>query len=220
MREYEVGIKNRLDLDGARLNTSAAVYYQNYSDVQKSTTVINNGSVATIITNTAVQHDYGGEIEANLAFDSGLSMNAYYSYARNKVVKGGTGAYPMQGVPRHQLGGAITYAASLKGFGDLSANVNGTYRSSVPLDEYDAIAVQKGYGLLNARLALSNISDTGLSLAVFANNLTNTYYMQGVISLVSNGPVINDINPGGGPGYSAATFGEPRTYGIEVAFRL
>lgn len=220
VREYEIGLKKRFDIGAARLTTSGAVYYQDYTDVQKSTTVISNGSVATIITNTAVQRNYGGEVEANLALPNGLSANAYYSYSNNEVVRGGNGAYPMQGVPRHQLGGGISYAATLDGIGELNVNVSAMYRSSVPLDEYDAIAVQKGYGLVNGRLSISDIGGSNFGLAVFANNITNTYYMQGVISLVSNGPVVNGINPGGGPGYAAAVFGEPRTYGVEASFRF
>lgn len=220
VQEYEIGLKNRFDLGGgARLSTSVALYYQVYSNVQKQNVVLNGSQIETLVNNVASQHDYGGEFEANLSLPNGLSANLFYSYIRNKVVKGDNGSYVMQGVPKHQLGGGVTYERQIEKLGNLTANVNASYRSSTPLDDYDAISIQKGYALVNARIGLSNILGTGAGIAAFANNITNHYYFIGGINLESNGPGSGGVSSGG-PGFSMESYGEPRTYGIEISYKF
>ena len=219
VREYEAGLKNSFDIGSGNLSTTIAVFYQNYSNVQKQNAVLINGQVSTIIQNTAKQRNYGGEFEASLRLDSGLSASAFYSYVKNEVVSGSNGSFPMQGIPTHQIGGALNYERET-GVGTFNANVNATYRSDVQLDEFDVLGLQKGYALVNARLGLSNIRGTGLGVALWGKNLTDHYYKVGVISLMSNGPVLNGLNPGGGVGYGAGILGEPRTYGVEVSYKF
>lgn len=221
VQEYEVGMKNTFLFGSARLNTSLALFFQDYKNVQKQNNVLLNssGTIGTIITNTAAQRNYGGEFEANLALANGLSFNAFYSYVGIDVTKGDNGSYAYQGVPKHQLGGGVTYQHDTA-IGELQANVNATYRSRTPLDEFDPISFQDGYALLNARIGLSNVAGTGLGVAVFGSNLTNTYYQIGGIYLMSGGPTANGVTPSGGPGFASAVYGEPRTYGIEVSFKF
>ncbi|MCP3733227.1 TonB-dependent receptor [Sphingomonas sp. MG17] len=219
VQEYEGGLKNVFRFGGGRLNTSIAVYYQNYTNVQKQNALVVNGQVATIISNTAKQRNYGGEFEASLSLSNGLGANFFYSYAKNEIVSGANGSFPQQGVPEHQVGGGLTYEQDV-GIGRLNANVNATYRSGVQLDEFDVEGFQKGYALVNARIAINDISGSGIGLALWGKNLTDEYYKQGVISLMSNGPILNGVNPGGAPGFSNAVFGEPRTYGVEASFKF
>jgi iron complex outermembrane receptor protein len=219
VQEYEAGLKNSFDIPGGRLSTSIAVFFQNYTNVQKQNAISIGGQVATIIKNTAKQHNYGGEFEATLRLDNGLSANIFYSYVKDKVISGSNGTFPMQGIPSHQLGGGLTCERET-GLGVVSANVNATYRSDVQLDEFDVLGLQKGYALVNARLGLDDINGTGIGVAVWGKNLTNHYYKTGVISLMSSGPILNGVNPGPGVGFGAGIFGEPRTYGVEVSFKF
>lgn len=220
VREYEVGLKNRFEMGTARLNTSFALFFQNYTNVQKQGTLTVGTQVESIVTNTTAQHDYGGELELNLVLPNGVSANAFYSYVDNKIIKGGNGSYPMWGIPHHQVGAGVTYAHDLSSIGTLNGNINATYRSSAPLDDFDAVSVQKGYALVNARIGVSDIAGTHLGAAIFANNITNKYYAIGGVSIESNGPVRGGINPGGGAGTATSAFGEPRTYGVELSFRF
>lgn len=221
VNEYEVGLKKTFRFDGgARLTTNGAVFFQNYKNVQKQNAILVDNNIQTIVTNTAAQHDYGGEFEANLNLPNGLGANLFYSYVNNDIVKGGNGSYSMQGVPKHQVGGGLNYAHELDGVGSLNGNINATYRSSTPLDEFDAIGIQKGYAIVNARLGVDRIAGSNFGAAVFMNNVTGAYYKQGGNYLISNGPVIGGVNPGGGPGFAASTFGEPRTYGVELSARF
>ena len=219
VREYEAGLKNSFNIGFARLSTNIALFYQDYSNVQKQNAVLVNGQVGTVIQNTAKQRNHGGEFEANLRLNNGLSANFFYSYVKNKIVSGSNGGFAMQGIPKHQLGGGASYEREI-GAGTINANVNATYRSDVQLDEFDVLGLQKGYALVNARLGLNDIGGTGIGFAIWGKNLTNHYYKVGVISLLSNGPVIGGVNPGGGVGYGAGIFGEPRTYGVEASFKF
>ncbi len=214
--EYEGGIKKNFFFGGARLSTSLAAFFQNYKNVQQQNALLIDGQVNTITTNIAKRHNYGGEFEANLTVPGGFSANLFYSFVDTKVIKGDNGSYPLQGVPKHQLGGGLTYAHELEGMGELAANVNATYRSKTPLDDFDAIGNQKGYALVNARVGLDRISGSPFGAALFVTNLTKAYYKQGGIYLLSNGPNA----PDGGPGYAASTFGEPRMYGVEASVKF
>ncbi|MDO7836350.1 TonB-dependent receptor [Sphingobium sp. HBC34] len=217
--EYEVGVKNNFHIGSARLNTSAALFYQDYKDVQKQNAILVQGQSVTVVTNTTAQENYGGEFEASLSFPGGLSLNAFYSLVKIKIKEGGAGSLPYQGIPKHQLGGGIAYSRDLD-FGVLNANLNGSYRSGAPLDEYDVVSYQKGYALFNARLGVDKVGGSGIGIAAFVRNITNRYYKIGSISLESNGPIINGVNPGGGVGFSSAVYGDPRTYGVEASFKF
>ncbi len=219
VQEYEVGAKNIFRLGAGRLTTNLAIFYQDYTDVQRQNVLIVNGQVATIVTNTAAQRNYGGEFEASLALNNGLSLDFNYAYVKNEIVKGDNGIFPQTGVPKHQLGGNVTYVRDV-GFGTLNANANVTYRSDVQLDEFDVAGLQKGYALVNARIGVNDIRGSGIGVALWGRNLTDHYYKVGVLSLISNGPIVNGVNPGGGPGFGSAILGEPRTYGVEVSVRF
>ncbi|KHK89132.1 hypothetical protein LK12_22510 [Novosphingobium malaysiense] len=219
VREYELGLKNKFFFGSARLDTNVALFYQDYSDVQKQVQQFLNGQVQTIITNTTAQENYGGEFEANLMFSNGLAFDLFYAYTGLNIKSGGNGGYLYQGISKHQVGGGVSYVHDYD-FGKLSMNVNGNYRSGLYLAVFDPASYQPGYALFNARLAVDNIGGSGFGVAAFVRNITDKYYQVGNIGLQSAGPVLNGVNPGGGVGYAAAVYGDPRTYGIEASFKF
>ena len=75
--EYELGLKTNSRLGGGRLRSSLALFYQDYKNVQKQNPVLVNGVVATIVTNTAAQENYGAEAEVGMNFDNGVYANLY-----------------------------------------------------------------------------------------------------------------------------------------------
>ncbi len=64
------------------------------------------------------------------------------------------------------------------------------------------------YHVINARLSWSNILQSGFSAALFGKNLADEEYFVGGMPL------------GASLGHNAAAVGEPRTYGVEVAYRF
>ena len=131
-----------------------------------------------------------------MSLPSGFNVNLFYSYVKNKIVRGSVGTFAQQGSPKHQLGGGITYNRDIPNLGELGGNINATYQSLVHLDEFDTLFDQKGYAIVNARIGISNIRGSGFGVAAFANNITNTYYKIGGISLVSGGPVSAGVGYG------------------------
>ena len=214
--EYEIGLKNQLEFESAALTTSAATFFQDYKNIQRQKTQVSNGTEGVITTNTAAQHDYGGELEATLGFRNGLSLNAFFSYVNNRVVVDYSGDNPMHGVPHVQVGGAINYLKNIVDIGNLNFNINAAYKSKTPLDNLDTQLDQNAYTLVNGRIDLSDIARSGFGVAIFVNNLTNVYYAIGSVGLVNNAP--HDTS--GGPGFGSFLFGPPRTYGFEVNYKF
>lgn len=218
--EYEVGMKNQFDFDGGSLRTSIAAFYQDYTNVQTQISLLVEGSVRTFIRNTAKQENYGGEIEAFLGFDNGLSASLGYSYVNVNYLEGNEGANENRNIPKHQVNGSLSYVRDIA-LGDLVFNVNASYQGDQFLDDYDAISFEEAYVLVNGRLGIANVNDTGFGIALFANNIFDEYYRSGAgISLISNGPVVNGVNPGGTVGYGGFNLGAPRTWGVEISYEF
>jgi iron complex outermembrane receptor protein len=63
--------------------------------------------------------------------------------------------------------------------------------------------IQKGYGLLNGRIAARVGSDT--EIAVWAKNIADKRYFTG------------GLNIAGSLGFADATVGNPRTFGVQIS---
>ena len=210
VQEYEVGLKTRSNLGGAVLTSGLAVFYQDYKNVQKQTSAIDSaGNVNTIITNTAKQRNYGGELELGLTAGA-LNVNAFYAYVGVDITEGRQpGEFELVGSPHHQLGANVSYDMPLAGdAGSFLLNANVSYRTSQYLDKNDVQSREPGYELVNLRAGWTGIMGTGLGAALFVNNLTKSYYRVGVIGIYNEA------------GYISSVYGEPRTYGLELSYKF
>jgi iron complex outermembrane receptor protein len=210
VQEYEIGLKNRADLGGATLRTNLAIFYQDYKNVQKQASAIDAaGNVNTIITNTARQKHFGGELEVTLS-SGPFDLTAFYSYVKVDISKGRqVGEFELVGAPHHQMGANLSYQLPLaETVGTASLNANLSYRTKQHLDKNDLLATESGYALLNLRANIDNIAGTGIGAALFMNNVTNEYYRIGVIGIYNEA------------GYISSVYGEPRTYGLEISYRF
>jgi iron complex outermembrane receptor protein len=214
VNEYEVGLKSSHRIGSGKLTTSTALFRQDGSDVQKQRATFVNGNVFTIVDNTAKQRNQGAEFEATLSFPH-WSLNAFYSYVdvdilKGRVTTGGVPEFEQRGSPKHQLGGTLTISPPIDPkIGELNLIANATYRSKIYLDDFEIQGLQPGYTLINLRAELNHIGGTGLSAAVFANNVTNKTYRIGVLGLIAEGL-----------GFQSSVYGEPRMYGVELGFKF
>ena len=215
--EYEIGLKNQFLLDAGSLRTSAAVYFQDSTDVQRQapTGIDTNGdgvadTVVTLIRNISAQETIGGELEANFAFDNGFSVGAWYSYVKVDVTEGlQAGEAEMRGIPENQAGLNLTYRRELSGEGTVYASGNFTYQSEVDLDDFDGeFAHEDAYTLAKFRLGVDGLNGTGFGAAFFINNAFDELYRVGVLGL------IREI------GFLSSVYGEPRNYGVEVSYKF
>jgi iron complex outermembrane recepter protein len=215
VNEIEIGLKTNSDIFGnGRLTTSTALFRQDGSDVQKQRATFVNGNVFTIVDNTAKQRNTGGEFEATLSIPS-FSLTGFYSYTKVKIRSGGAVSaigpeIDQRGTPKHQAGFTATVSPPIpQNLGKMNLIGNLTWRSKNYLDDFERDAVQPSYTLINLRAELNDIGGSGVSAAVFANNVTNKLYRIGVLGLVAEGL-----------GFSSSVYGEPRMYGLEIGYKF
>lgn len=210
--EYELGLKNKFNAGGGILTTSAALFYQDYRNVQVQDLSVNNrGLVVTVISNVNKQRILGGEMEANLRvgnFDAGIN----YSYVDVKVLETKpslANVFPQVGLPKHQVNANIGWHLPIgSGNGDLVASGTLSFKSSQHLDDKDVGADEPAYTLVNARLSWNDVLGSNFNAALFVNNLTKTFYRVGVVGIVAE------------TGIGASAYGAPRTYGLSLGYKF
>lgn len=211
---YELGLKSLLF--ESKLQFNAAVFYNDYTDLQ-----VNLLDQATSLNNIGNAGDAvleGAELEVLVSPIDALEFNFGYGYLETEYK---TYIDPISGAdlsknsfahaPRHSLNGYIRYVIpALQNLGELSARIDGSYRSEHALLSAPGNEVG-GYHLYNARLTLDNISgplDHQYRVALWGENLTDeTYYTSGYNLLDTFG-------------FRAVATSAPRSYGIDLELRF
>jgi len=209
--EYEIGLK--AELFDRMLQFNVAAFYDDYKDIQRSSSVATTSGPQTFVNNAAKGTIKGLEVEAlfrpiknfTLQATGGLTDAKYDEF----LTATGDRSDESFGIPKWTGALGATYVHPMD-FGDLTLHADATYRSQVDLVP-GAISQeqlsQDGYALVNARIAL-NIEDLGLELAVFGRNLTDKVYYEA-------GSHLEGIL-----GYNYKITGSPRTYGVSVKKRF
>ncbi len=213
---YEIGAKSEF-LDH-RLRLNAAAYHSQYSNIQRSVlTVTPSQQTITEIVNAAAATIDGVEAEVTARPIPPLTLSAnmaythprYTSYFSNGVDLSNI-MFQDQPLWQFNVGGTYVYPFVVAATeASLSGTVNFAYQSKVNFqpDEQtvysNGYAIQGGYGLLNARLAL-DIPRYGVTLEGWGKNLTNRKYLSGAVDVVAA--------LGVGVGYLS----DPRTFGFTL----
>ena len=211
LTSYEAGLKyaglNR------RLTLNAAVYHSIYKDFQAGVFVPT--LVTTNIINAGKAKFTGVEVDGAIRpVDSlTLSFGGGYIDARytDFVLPDGTDVTKTNVIPRvpkwNWQAGAV-HRADL-GFATLETSANYSWRSSQFTNIVaDPLAKLPSYGLLGARVALTDIAlgnGSTLELAAWGKNLADEEYLVSAINLAV---------------LTLAQFGEPRSVGVEARVRF
>jgi len=224
--DLEVGMKLDWNIGDARGRTNTALYGQRYNDIQRAQFLSTpTGSVVQQTNNIASAEIWGLELENMVKLTRQWQVNLTYSYIHPKYTKwpgdsnglapGGIPLIqsPYPGTPEHQGTFGVRYQTPLGNLGDLSALVEYYLQSSVELNDsalQDGFLIPKeqGYRNLNLRFDLSNIGGHPLDLGLFVRNATDDGHKLSVNSLYSSA------------GFISALYAEPRTYGIELRYRI
>jgi len=219
--DYELGLKS--SWFDRRMVLNVAAYYSDYSDIQRTAVVVlPNGSTGSETTNAAKAVIKGFEFEAMIRPGGGFQFGVNYSYTEPRYKKfleptATPGVFRDRSkevfeVPRHNIGVNTQVTADLGAGNQLTARVDGFYRSKVifgaisPLLVSEQILKQDGYFLMNGRIAYK-IDNSGVEVGVFARNLLAKKYYVGATSLRAVGT-------------SFRTPGEPRFIGADLMIRF
>ncbi len=226
--DIELGLKRDWNLEFAQLRTNVALYRNKYSNIQRSQTIFENNRFSAITVNAAKATLFGEELEAQLAFDGGVTLRlagahlkaTYDSFPysfRNAAgvlvpvdLKGNTVAQ----APKWTINAGADYRHDFEGYGTFNASTDYTYTSSINYSDFnsndntlsnnlDKSSIQKGYGIWSARIGLDKIRGGNVSVDAWVRNLTKKLYF---IGLANTGPF----------GISSGLPGAPRTFGVTV----
>lgn len=213
--DYEVGLKSYL-LD-RKVRFNLAIYQSNYTNIQRTVIVPDGQSGVTSIINNAGKARIRG-VEADLLVQpvDGLSLSfsaaytdpKYLQYLSNGVDLSGNS---FQAVAKWSWNAAASYAIPV-GENTLRPSVDYSYQSEVNFQSDSntntatvktaQYTTQKGYGLLNGRIAFE-FDQGSASVSIWGKNLTNKYYL------------INALDVAQSLGIVTQGIAAPRSYGVQ-----
>ena len=216
---YEVGFKGDFNLSTeVALRFNAAVYYQDYKNIQKSTNYCLPGvspcDLVARIQNAATARIDGFELESTLVLPAGFEVGSFYSYTEAKYKSwlgvNGLGqpedlsSSPFGYLPKSKVGVNVRYRYELPKDQALELQANVSYQSAEWLDDIAPAPglEQKGYALTNLR-ANWVLSPT-YTLSLWGKNVFDRHYF------VSGDNVYNSI------GFTTLYPGIPVTFGLEL----
>jgi len=235
---YEVGQKTDWDLlDWAAVRTNAAIYYQDFDDIQKTVAGTNaqTGAFETYTINAARAEIQGAEFEITVAPTENLSLNIAYAYVDPKYKKW---PRPVNGqdvdfsdapfvyIPKNSFTSAINYILPLdRSIGEVSLSGSVYWQDSMKsndgafnwptlgwseqnLQEALATVDVDDYTVANFRVDWRGVMGSEFEVAAFINNAFDEDYITGGLSVPDS------------LGYVAATYGPPRTYGASLRYNF
>jgi len=216
---YEIGLRS--DWFEKRLRVNATAFYSDYRDFQiilnRSYIDPNTGKVApfSFVGNMPKARITGGEFALTALPVSGLLLSAGVGIADGKyeeVLPGApvTTENEFVHTPKVTVTGVAEYSWFLPRSSQIVAHVDYVHHSTIQYDYSNSPLVEQvPYGLLNARLTFQ-MTNPGLSVALFGTNLTDTHYALGGI----------DDSPTGSLGEVVKLMGPPREWGVSVKYQF
>ncbi|GAB3312975.1 TonB-dependent receptor [Haliea atlantica] len=209
---YELGIKS--DWLDRRLRVNAATFFYDYTDLQ----IADFQSGSTVVTNAGQADLTGFEFEVTALPLPGLTVDLTYGYldydyneyfvTLDGVSVDVSDTARASNAPRHTARLMVNYDFEPTRFGALSASLESVYTDEYRFNprqfQHDSADSRN---LLNARLNLADIPVAAGSLraGLWGRNLTDKEYREYGIDFGAIGHAIN-------------TYGEPRSFGIDVMY--
>ena len=203
---YELGFKS--DLLDRKLRVNVALFNMDYTDIQVNVPDPQQPSVIDVI-NAGKARIRGAEVDITIRPSRDLSVAINYGYLDAKYTRILSGTiniaenYPYVSAPKHNLTTSIEYSFPRTPVGVFSAMIDYNFQDKQFSQANDRRYVITDYGLLNARLNLSQIplNFSDLKIGIWGKNITGKDYYVTHANLFAPG----------------ALYGEPRTYGLDVS---
>ncbi|ARS27253.1 TonB-dependent receptor [Sphingomonas sp. KC8] len=214
--EIEIGLKADWNI-GIPLRTNISAFLDKYKDIQiTSPAAIPGVGIISLVQNSAKATNKGVEFEGTIVPVEHLSISGFLSYldAHSDVTVPGTAAVKGRQTafqPKWKYGVSGRFDVPMDdAIGRLAVSADYSWQSRTNTNETNPtlITTYPSYGLLNARIELTDIAGKGVDFALFGSNLTQKTYILGGFPL------------GGALGYESSIYGEPRMYGASLKVRF
>jgi iron complex outermembrane recepter protein len=216
LEDIELGLKSEFTVGGAAIRANVAAYRGEYTDIQRTTIEPVGGALLNVTRSAAEGRIQGVELTGAISPIPGLTFTGAYSFIDaqyTRIGDGGAGAllagaeFPYTPKNKYALG--VSWEHSLGEIGDLDLSANLANQSSFSTAQNNLAQVRSlpGYETLTLRAALKQVGGFPVDLIAFVANATDETYASGLADF---------YNIGGGS--VAYTYGEPRTYGIQLRY--
>ncbi|MET0378992.1 MAG: TonB-dependent receptor [Spongiibacteraceae bacterium] len=220
--DYELGYKGDFDIGSTLMRLNAAVYYSDYSEMQRlRTRLTNSGKLYNTIENAGSATIQGAELEATWSITDDLTVTGFYSYidAQYDEWEGANAAGQSADLSDNKFNGVPLNSGSLTvryrlpfidvAVGDVFVQANAYHQSQVALFDTQELpgSTQDSYWLYNARIDWENVLGQPLDISLWGKNLADEEYYVGAL-------VIPQL------GFSTGYFGDPRTFGVEAKYKF
>lgn len=228
---YEAGFKSTLWDDRLRLN--AAVFYNDYTDMQVTVQrQVGEFDFASQVLNAGASESRGFEIEATAALTQGLTLTAALGYIDAEFTElewfdPNVGAkvdvsdqWVISNTPELSYNLGVEYSINLGGW-RASMLANLAFRDDVYIFEIPSALDQESYTLYNASLVLASPNEHW-TVALHGKNLTDEEYrIAGYNFAATFDDQGNVLAPGlGGDDTVTGFYGDPRTVALSVNYRF
>jgi iron complex outermembrane receptor protein len=209
---FELGVKTTWF--DRRLVANAAVFHNNYTDVQlTSNRATSDGNVGVFTENGGKASIEGFELELHARPVEGLDFTAGIGYidAEFTSINPGVTAtldtvFPK--TPKWNASFSAQYAMALADFGTLTLRGDYAYTSRYYNDVTNTPGlIQGSFGLFNARVALAGESQSW-EVALFGKNLTDEHYITGGVGGLA------------AIGFNEVQYARPREWGVALTYRF
>jgi iron complex outermembrane recepter protein len=229
--DFEIGSKSDFRFGSQFLRINAALFHQDYEDVQRNLTLVEGGLLKTTVVNAATATLQGGELELSYIPVDALELFVSYAYVDASYDEWDVPSLAVPGavidrspnrfatVPEHTANVTARYTLPLSDrVGALAVSGNVYTQSDTALYVDNAVdgfglecegSTQGGYTLLNARIDWTDVlGRAGLDAALWGKNLTDEEYFNSGLCLYNQ------------TGFAVAYPGDPATVGVSVAYRF
>ena len=225
--DWEVGLKSTFDVAGIPARVNAAIYKQDYKDIQRTVSVPAvppATGLFTLVYNAGQATIEGGELEVTLLPTKGLELTLFANHTspRYDVFRESTatGFNDLSGshfamIPEDTAGASFKYELPLfSTIGKLSVSADWYHQSVMEITDKNVVNGRRtgegqipSYQLTNAYLDWKDMMSLPVDLRFYVKNLSDEEYAVGGNSVISTG-------------FYTYILGAPRTYGLELNYRF
>lgn len=211
--DIEAGIKSSVALGSTILRWDAALYRQNYTDIQlPKFSQDKNGGPISVIQNTGKARITGIELQGTMRLTANFALGAHFSWLDYDFTRLSDGvAEPVvTNIPKYKYGLSADYYLPLDpAYGEVRLSLNWNWQDDSYISAVeDPVAVQKSYGLLGFDATWQGVAGQPVDLSLFMTNASDRDYAVGGL------PLSDSL------GTSTLTYGEPRMWGMRIQYHF